>query len=106
MIFSLANALRRIDPEFDFGFDGPGRGGPLSSQLIDVTNGQVGLGSDQVNRVAGKKSHFKRVRNGSGQSGYRLGRVGLTCIFHIKFFLFKKTICVCHLESYATNYLM
>ena len=74
MIFSLANALRRIDPEFDFGFDGPSRGGPpLSSQLIDVTNGQVGLGSNQVNRVAGKKSHFKRVRNGLGQSGYRLG---------------------------------
>ena len=78
----------------------------LSSQLIDVTNGQVGLGSSQVNRVADKKGHFKRVRNGLGQSGYKLGRVGLTCIFHIKFFLFKKTICVCHLESHAINYLM
>ena len=41
----------------------------LSSQLIDVTNGQVGLGSGQVNRVAGKKGHFNRVRNGSGLIG-------------------------------------
>ena len=78
----------------------------LPSQLIDVTNGQVGLGLGQVNRVVGKKGHFKRVRNESGQSSYKLGRVRLTCIFHIKFFLFKKTICVCHLESHATNYLM
>ena len=51
------------------------------------------------------ETHYAPI-NGSGQSGYRLNRVGLTCIFHIKFFIFKKTICVCHLESHATNYLM
>ena len=61
----------------------------LSSQLINVINGQIWLGSGQVNRVAGKKGNFKWVRNRSGQSSYGLGWVRLTYTFHIKFFLFK-----------------
>ena len=61
----------------------------LSSQLINVTNGQIRLGSGQVNRVVDKKGNFKWVRNRSGRSSYGLGRVGLIYTFHIKLFLFK-----------------
>lgn len=54
-----------------------------------------------------KTSHFKRVRNGSGQSGFKLGRVD--SYFYMDFYLFifiKKTKCICHLESHAVNYFM
>ena len=54
---------------------------------VDILNGWVGSGSSRVNRV--------------------VGQVKLTCIFHLNFLIFiKKTTCICHLESYATNYLM
>ena len=57
-----------------------------------------------------KKGHFEHVKNGFRSIGLRVksSRVGLTCIFHMNFFFFllMKKICICHLESYATNYLM
>ena len=83
--------------------------------------GRVGSGSGRVNWVTGqtghesKTGHFKRVENGFGSIGLRVGSgwVGLTRIFYMKFFTFyffiffiKKTICICHLDSYATYYLM
>ena len=67
--------------------------------------------TDGLGRVKWVTGHFKRVKNGFGSIGLR---VGLTRIFHMIFFLIfllfiiiiKKTTCICHLESYATNYLM
>ena len=69
-------------------------------------HGKMG-GSNQVRvRLIGLR--VKRVI----LSGLKFGSIGtgwvrLTRIFHkIFFFFFKKTTCICHLESYATNYLM
>ena len=83
-----------------------------------MENGRVGLSSSQVNRVVGKKwVILSRLKTGSSQSGCESGR--LTCIFHMNFFIFiifilyiyiyiyiKKTSCIYHLESHATNHLM
>ena len=68
-------------------------------------NGQVGSRSIglQIKRVVGKKRVIlSRLKMGSGQSGCGLGRP----IFSHEFFYFKKTTCICHLESHATNYLI
>ena len=47
-----------------------------------VRSGQFGCRSN--------KGHFKRVKMGSGQSGYGLGRV--YPYFHMKFFFYKEKI--------------
>ena len=75
------------------------------------------MGLGWVNRVAGqtghmsKTGHLKRVEIGFRSIELQVGsgRVRFTRIFHMNFFflfLIKKTTCICHLESYATNYLM
>ena len=75
--------------------------------------GSIGL---QVKRVTGKKLVIlSGLKMSSGQ--LVAGQVKLTRIFHMNFFyiiyiyiyiyfFIKKTTCICHLESYATNYLM
>ena len=67
-----------------------------------------GLGSGQSSCGSnGSRVILSGLKTGSGQSGCGSGRVGLARIFHMNFFIFiKKTTCICHLESYATNYLM
>ena len=73
--------------------------------------GWVGFGSNQsscgskwviLNEL--KMGHFKRIKNGSIGLQVRSGRVN--SYFLHKFFFIKKTTCICHLESYITNYLM
>ena len=74
------------------------------------------MGLGWVNWVTGqtghmlKTGHLKRVEIGFRSIELQVGsgRVRFTRIFHMNFFFFliKKTTCICHLESYATNYLM
>ena len=55
-------------------------------------------------RVTG---HFKRVIMGSGQSSCGSGRVDPYFSHEFVLYIYiMKTTCICHLESYATNYLM
>ena len=76
--------------------------------------GRVGFGSGQSgcgsNGSWVKTSHFKQVKNGFGSIGLRVGSGRVDPYFHMIFFFFfifiKKTTCICHLESYATNDLM
>ena len=67
--------------------------------------GWVGFGSNQSG-CGSKWVILNELKMGSGQSGCRSDQVGVTRIFYIKFFFIKKTTCICHLESYITNYLM
>ena len=64
--------------------------------------------SNMATHRGGKTSQSGRVRSGSGQLGCGLSLIGLIRIFHINFFFIfiEKTTYICHLKSYATNYLM
>ena len=72
---------------------------------LRVRNGSIGL---HVKYVVDQKwvilSGLKRT-----QVNRVAGWIRLTCIFHMIFFFFfniRKTTCICHLKSYAINYLM
>ena len=70
----------------------------------------------RVNQVAGqtghrlKTGHFERVKNEFGSIRFRVGSGQVDLYFSHDFFFIlifiKKTTCICHLESYATNYLI
>ena len=85
--------------------------------LVDMAKrvGRVGSNGSQVKRVTGQKRVIlSGLKSGSGQSGCGSGRVDpyfsheIFYFFYFLFFIFfiKKTICICHLDSYATYYLM
>ena len=55
----------------------------------------------------GSRVILSGLKTGSGQSGCRSGwLVFFTWKFLFFIFFIKKTICICHLDSYATYYLM
>ena len=71
---------------------------------------QVGSIRLRVKWVTGQKMVIlSGLKTGSGQSGCGSGQVDpyFSHEFYFLFFIFiKKTKCICHLESYATNYMM
>ena len=83
----------------------------FSGKEEEITrHGKTG-GLSRVNQVVDKRvTGQKRVilsglKTGYGQIG--LGRVNKYFSHEFLFFIFiKKTTCICHLESYAINYLM
>ena len=73
----------------------------FSVKSLDMAKraGRVGFGLGQMGCGS------KRVIL-SGLKNRVAGQVGLTHIFHMIFLFIKKTTCICHLKSHATNYLM
>ena len=69
---------------------------------------QVGRSeSGWVNWVASQKQVIlSGLKTGLSQLGCGSGWIDLYFSHELFFFLIKKTTCICHLESHATNYLM
>ena len=81
-------------------------------ELVDMVKqedrvGSIGL---QVKQVAGQKQVIlSGLKTGLSQLGCGSGWIDPYFshdIYIYIFFLIKKTTCICHLESHATNYLM